>query len=176
MRFGAHMPMQKQQSPGSGQAGSGQGQSLGQGQGQGSGQGRRGHMRQHGGVGMLLHHAEDFGLEQPDIEALEGLREKHELEKAKLEYEEETAKIRFRHAMQRPGATEADVRKAAQAVAAAELELRMMRFNHLKAARDAVKGSSPKKVIDTKAFMRKKRGEFQTGARQGGARPASAKS
>jgi hypothetical protein len=161
MRSGVHMP-RHEQSSGSGQAGSGQGS----GQGKGQGQSRRGHLRQHGGVGMLLHHADDFGLENHDVEALEALQEKHELEKARLEYEEQAAKIKFRHAIQRHGATEADVRKAAQAVAAAELELRMMRFNHLKSARDAVKGSSPAKTIDCKAFMRKKRGEFQQGGRQ----------
>jgi len=163
MRSGTHMPMQRgEQSSGSAQPGSGQG-------GGGGGQSRRGHLRQHGGVGMLLHHAEDFGLEAHDVEALEALQEQHELEKAKLEYEEEAAKIKFRHAIKRPGVTEAQVRKAAEAVAAAELELRMMRFHHLKGARDALKGSSPSKVIDCQAFVRQKRGEFQQGGKQRGA-------
>jgi hypothetical protein len=140
------------------QAGSGQG-----GSGQGGGQSRRGHVRQHGGVGMLLHHADDFGLEHHDIDALETLQEQHELEKAKLEYDETTAKIKFRYMMHRGDATEAEVRQAAQAVAAAELELRMMRFNHLNNARDALKTSSPSKVVDAKAFVRKRRGEFAQG-------------
>ena len=162
MRFGAHMPMN--QNAEQSQGGSAQG---GQGQGQGGGQRRRGHLRQHGGVGMLLHHADEFGLGAKDVEALEALQEKHELEKAKLEYEEKAAKIKFRHIMRRPNAKEADVRAAAQAVANAELDLRMMRFKHLKAAGQAVKGSSGK-VIDVKAFMRRKRARMQQGGEGGG--------
>ncbi|MGD0864145.1 MAG: hypothetical protein ABSA49_01175 [Rhizomicrobium sp.] len=165
MRNGTHMPiMQRGEQSSGGQAGSGQA-----GSGQDGGQKRRGHLRQHGGVGMLLHHADDFGLEDHDIEALETLQEKHELEKAKLEYEEQAAKIKLRYAMHRGNATEAEVKKAAQAVAAAETELRMMRFHHLKGARDALKTSSPSKVVDVKSFVRKKRGEFGQGGGQRGA-------
>lgn len=133
------------------------------GSGQDGGQQRHGQMRQVGGIGMLLHHCKDFTLTDEQLDKLEALLETNELEKAKLRYDEQAAKIKFRYAIRRADADEAAVRSAAEAVGKAELELRLMRFRHLQTARALL---SPDQCRMVTAFRRAKRGERGQG--QGG--------
>lgn len=97
--------------------------------------GRRGSAKQVGGVGMLLHHVDDFGLNDNQIEKLNKMMLEFELEKVDLQAALQKAKITWRALVRDVDAAEQDVMKAIDNVAQCEANLRKMRYSHLKAAR-----------------------------------------
>jgi len=97
--------------------------------------GRRGSAKQVGGVGMLLHHVDDFGLNDDQIEQLNKMMFEFELEKVDLQAALQKAKITWRALVRNVEADESDVMNAIDNVSRAEANLRKMRYNHLKAAR-----------------------------------------
>ena len=97
--------------------------------------GRRGSAKQVGGVGMLLHHVDDFGLNDNQINQLNQMMTEFELEKVDLQAALQKAKITWRALIRNIDAAEADVMNAIDNVARAEADLRKMRYHHLKAAR-----------------------------------------
>jgi hypothetical protein len=100
--------------------------------------GRRGSAKQVGGVGMLLHHVDDFGLNDNQVEQLTKLMVDFELEKIDLQAALQKAKVIWRSLIRDVDANEADVMSAIDNVSQAEANLRKMRFNHLKAARNVL--------------------------------------
>ena len=96
---------------------------------------RGGSARQTGGVGMLLRHAEEFGLSEDQQNRLEKLRLGHELEKVDLRAAVAKAKIRLRGLSRNYDAAEADVLAAIDELSTCEGNLRKMRYRHLQAAR-----------------------------------------
>ena len=84
---------------------------------------------------MLLHHVDDFGLNDSQIEQLTKMQLDNELEKVDLQAALQKAKIRWRSLIRSVDANEADVMSAIDNVAKAEADLRKMRYHHLKAAR-----------------------------------------
>jgi len=102
------------------------------------GSGRRGSAKQVGGVGMLLHHVDDFGLNDGQIEQLNQLMLDFELEKIDKQAALQKAKIRRRALIRNVDANEADVMTAIDNVSRAEGDLRKMRYSHLKAARSVL--------------------------------------
>jgi Spy/CpxP family protein refolding chaperone len=97
--------------------------------------GRRGSAKQVGGVGMLLHHVDDFGLNDSQIEQLNKMMLTFELEKVDLQAALQKAKIQWRALIRDVDANEVEVMAAIDNVSRAEANLRKMRYNHLKAAR-----------------------------------------
>ncbi|HJP93683.1 MAG TPA: periplasmic heavy metal sensor [Pyrinomonadaceae bacterium] len=100
--------------------------------------GRRGSAKQVGGIGMLLHHVDDFGLNDDQIEQLNKMMLEFELEKVDLYAALQKAKITWRSLIRNVDADESDVMNAIDNVAKAEANLRKMRYNHLKAARNVL--------------------------------------
>ena len=124
------------------QAGSGVGQKQGQTAGSDQRQsGRRGHLKQVGGIGMLLHHSEDFNLTEAQEDKLLKKQLEFELEKVDLEAAVKKAKITLRALMRDVNAAEPHVMAAIDQLAAAEGNLRKMRFNHLNAGRKVLNDS-----------------------------------
>ena len=97
--------------------------------------GRRGSAKQVGGIGMLLHHVDDFGLNDSQVEQLSSMQLDFELEKIDLQAALQKAKVRWRALVRNVDADEADVMSAIDTVSQAEANLRKMRYSHLKAAR-----------------------------------------
>src|SRR6185436_2523714 len=97
--------------------------------------GRRGSAKQVGGVGMLLHHADDFGLNNNQIDQLTMLMLEFEIEKVDQQAALQKAKINWRALVRNIDAAEPEVMKAIDNIAQAEADLRKMRYRHLKAAR-----------------------------------------
>jgi hypothetical protein len=95
---------------------------------------RGGSLRQMGGVGMLLRHADEFGLTEEQEEHLNDLKTNHELEKIDLLAAVQKAKVTFRSLIRKHDAAEQDVMNAIDQIAAREAELRKMRYRHMKAA------------------------------------------
>ena len=100
--------------------------------------GRRGSAKQVGGVGMLLHHVDDFGLSDSQVDQLSKLMIDFELEKVDLQAALQKAKIIWRSLIRDVDANEADVMAAIDKVSKAEADIRKMRYNHLKAARSVL--------------------------------------
>lgn len=100
--------------------------------------GRRGSVKQVGGVGMLLHHVDDFGLNDSQVEQLSKMQVDFELEKVDLQAALQKAKIRWRALVRNVDANETDVMTAIDNVSKAEADLRKMRYNHLKSARNVL--------------------------------------
>jgi Spy/CpxP family protein refolding chaperone len=100
--------------------------------------GRRGSAKQVGGIGMLLHHVDDFGLNDNQIEQLNKMMLEFELEKVDRQAALQKAKINWRALIRDVDADEADVMTAIDNVSKAEGDLRKMRYNHLKAARSVL--------------------------------------
>src|SRR5829696_9619937 len=98
--------------------------------------GRRGSAKQVGGVGMLLHHVDDFGLNDSQVDQLNNLQVDFELEKVDLQAALQKAKIRWRALVRNVDANDAEVMTAIDNVSRAEADLRKMRYNHLKSARN----------------------------------------
>jgi hypothetical protein len=97
--------------------------------------GRRGHLKQVGGVGMLLHHVDDFDLTDEQVEQLSSFLTDFELEKVDLEAALHKAKIRLRAFMRDVDASEQNVMQAIDQVSEAEGNLRKMRYRHLQQTR-----------------------------------------
>lgn len=95
---------------------------------------RGGSLRQMGGVGMLLRHADEFDLTEEQEERLNEIRTEHELEKIDLLAALQKAKVMFRSLIRNHNAAEQDVMNAIDQVAAREAELRKMRYRHMKTA------------------------------------------
>jgi hypothetical protein len=95
---------------------------------------RGGSLRQMGGVGMLLRHADEFGLTEKQEEDLNDLKTTHELEKIDLLAALQKSKVEFRALIRKHDAAEKDVMDAIDKLAAREAELRKMRYRHMKAA------------------------------------------
>jgi len=141
-RWKAQRPVALQGSPG----GASEVQTTGPDQRQSA---RRGSAKQTGGVGMLLHHVDDFNLTQHQTEQLTKMQVDFELEKVDLEAALRKAKIRWRALIRDIDASEQDVLTAIDKVTACEGDLRKMRFNHLKAARGVL---NPNQQSDLKIF------------------------
>jgi hypothetical protein len=130
--------------------------------------GRRGSAKQVGGVGMLLHHVDDFGLNDSQVGQLKKLMLEFELEKVDLQAALQKAKIMWRSLVRDIDAEEADVMTAIDNVSRAEANLRKMRYSHLKAARGVLK---PAQRNNLKHFSLKQSREKVGG--NGGERRAS---
>jgi hypothetical protein len=121
----------------------------GGGSGSGSGDGpMAGSMRNAGGVGMLIASAEKFGLSGDQVKKLEGMKHDFQMEKVDVQAAVYKAKLRLKRLMKDPQAAEGDVMAAIDAVAAAEGDVRKMRYRHLKAARGTLQGDQMSKVMD----------------------------
>jgi Spy/CpxP family protein refolding chaperone len=127
--------------------------------------GRRGSAKQVGGVGMLLHHVDDFGLNDDQIEKLNKLMLEFELEKVDRQAALQKAKINWRALVRNIDANEADVMTAIDNVSRAEGDLRKMRYNHLKAARGVLE---PDQRNDLKTFHLKQSRQKVGGGGGGG--------
>lgn len=112
------------------------GQSRGSGRGGGgrSGASQGGSLRQMGGVGMLQRHASEIGLSDDQLDRLDALRTRHEIEKIDLQAALQKAKVLLRSKARDLSLPEAEVMGAIEEVCRAECELRKMRYRHLKAA------------------------------------------
>lgn len=129
-RWMAQRPVAVQPASGDGQAGDTQISGPDQ-----RSSGRRGHLKQVGGVGMLLHHVEDFDLTEDQVEKLSNFQTDFELEKVDLDAALRKAKIRLRALMRDVDADERHVMQAIDEVSIGEGNLRKMRYNHLKQTR-----------------------------------------
>lgn len=128
---------------------------------------RGGSLRQMGGVGMLLRHADEFDLTEEQEERLNEIRTEHELEKIDLLAALQKAKVMFRSLVRKHDAAEKDVMDAIDKVAEREAELRKMRYRHMKTAhsvlsddqRNSLKTFHKQKTQDkVKAFRQAERG------------------
>ena len=106
-----------------------------------------GSMRHSGGVGMLIASAETFGLKSEQVEKLQGMKHDFQMEKIDVQAAVQKAKLRLKRQMKDPGAAEGDVIAAIDAVAAAEGDVRKMRYRHLKAARGVLASDQMAKVM-----------------------------
>ena len=129
--------------------------------------GRRGSAKQSGGVGMLLHHVDDFGLNNNQINQLNQMMTDFELEKVDLQAALQKAKINWRALVRNIDAAEADVMNAIDNVARAEADLRKMRYRHLKAARGVLQ---PEQQDNLRTFHLKKSRQKVGGGGGGGGR------
>lgn len=127
--------------------------------------GRRGSAKQVGGVGMLLHHVDDFGLNDDQVEQLNKMMLQFELEKVDLNAALQKAKITWRSLIRNVDANEAEVMTAIDNVSRAEADLRKMRYNHLKAARGILE---PAQKSNLKTFHLKQSRQKAGGAGGGG--------
>ena len=93
----------------------------------GEGADRGGSLRELGGVGFLLRHADEFNLTESQRQNLNKLRIRFELEKVDKLAALQKAKITLRALMHDPEAAERDVLEAIDKVAACEADLRKMR-------------------------------------------------
>src|ERR1051325_8429816 len=84
--------------------------------------GRRGSAKQAGGIGMLLHHVDDFGLNDDQIQQLNNMMLEFELEKVDRQATLQKAKIPWRALIRNIDADEASVDRAIADVSQAEGE------------------------------------------------------
>ena len=108
---------------------------------------RGGSLREMGGVGFLLRHAEEFDLTELQQASLSKLQIPFELEKVDKMAALQKAKITFRALVRDPDAAEQEVLDAIEKVAACEADLRKMRYHHLKAARAQLKKNQRDGVV-----------------------------
>lgn len=127
--------------------------------------GRRGSAKQVGGVGMLLHHVDDFGLTDDQIHQLNKMQVDFEIEKVDLQAALQKAKIIWRSLVRDVDANEADVMKAIDDVSQAEANLRKMRYSHLKGARGVLE---PGQRNNLRTFHLKQSREKAAGGGGGG--------
>jgi Spy/CpxP family protein refolding chaperone len=128
---------------------------------------RGGSLRQMGGVGMLLRHADEFDLTEEQEERLNQIRTEHELEKIDLLAALQKAKVMFRSLVRNHNSAEQDVMAAIDKVAEREADLRKMRYRHMKTAhsvlnddqRNSLKSFHKQKTQNkVKAFRQAERG------------------
>jgi hypothetical protein len=105
-----------------------------------------GSLRQMGGVGMLQRHASEIGLSDDQLDSLDALRTRHELEKIDLQAALQKAKVLQRAKARDLSAPEAEVMSAIEETCRAECELRKMRYRHLKAAHGVLNQDQLEKV------------------------------
>jgi hypothetical protein len=98
---------------------------------------------------MLLHHVEDFDLNENQVAQLSRMQLDFELEKVDLQAALQKAKIIWRALVRDIDAAEKDVMKAIDNISRCEANLRKMRYNHLKAARGVLQ---PKQRDNLKTF------------------------
>jgi hypothetical protein len=115
---------------------------------------------------MLLHHVEDFGLNDSQIAQLTKLQLAFELEKVDLQAALQKAKITWRALIRDVDAAEQDVMKAIDNVSRCEANLRKMRYSHLKTARGVLQ---PKQRNNLRTFQLKQSRQ-KVGAGDGGER------
>ena len=161
-RWKAQRPVAVQGTPGQGAEAESQSQVSGPDQ---RGSGRRGSAKQVGGVGMLLHHVDDFGLNDAQIEQLNKMMLEFELEKIDLQAALQKAKVTWRSLVRDVDANEADVMTAIDNVSRAEGNLRKMRYNHLKTARSVLE---PAQRTNLKTFHLKQSRQKAGGGTGGG--------
>lgn len=111
-----------------------------------SGAQQGGSLRQMGGVGMLQRHAEELGLSDDQLDRLDALRTRHELEKIDLQAALQKAKVLLRAGIRDLATPEAEVMQAIDEVGRREVELRKMRYRHLKAAHAVLDENQYEKV------------------------------
>ncbi|HVG35797.1 MAG TPA: hypothetical protein VM911_22285 [Pyrinomonadaceae bacterium] len=128
---------------------------------------RGGSLRQVGGVGHLLRNAEEHNLTEDQEDRLSKMQVEFELEKVDLRAALEKAKIRFRALVRDHDSSEQDVMAAIDTLAAAEADMRKMRYRHLKSShgvlndeqRTGLKAFHKQRVRDkVKAFRLAKHG------------------
>lgn len=129
---------------------------------------RGGSMRQMGGVGMLQHHAEDFDLTDEQMDALDAMKPKFEMEKVDLQMAMHKAKIRLRTSMCEEGCAEANVMAAIDEVAKTEADLRKMRYRHLQEARAVLTDDQRAQIKKHRRKMEKQKVRMMREQRQGG--------
>lgn len=100
----------------------------------GPGAQRGGSLRQMGGLGMLLRHAEEFNLTEAQQEQLSRMQVDFELEKIDLQAALGKAKVIFRSLVRNHDTPEQDVMDAIDRLSTCEANLRKMRYRHLKSA------------------------------------------
>jgi Spy/CpxP family protein refolding chaperone len=109
------------------------------------------HFRNSGGVGVLLSHAQDFGLSAAQIDQLEAMRPTFELARHDLQAALLKAETQLRAVLQNDTAAENEVMTAIDDVARCQGELLKMRYRNLQKARDVLTDEQRSKV---KAFRR----------------------
>jgi hypothetical protein len=121
---------------------------MGQRRGTGGRSGARqgGSLRQMGGVGMLQRHAGELGLSDEQLDRLDALRTSHELEKIDLQAALQKAKVLWRAKVRDLSTPEPEAMRAIEEVGRCEVELRKMRYRHLKAAHKVLNGDQLEKI------------------------------
>jgi hypothetical protein len=109
------------------------------------------HFRNSGGVGVLLSHAQDFGLSEAQIGQLEALRPTFETARLDLQTALLKAEAQLRAVLQNDTAADNEVMAAIDAVTHCQGELLKMRYRNLQKARDVLTDEQRSKV---KAFRR----------------------
>lgn len=111
-----------------------------------SGSRRGGSLRQMGGVGMLQRRADQFDLDEAQLDTLDALRVDFELEKVDLRAAMRKSKIRLRAAMRKDEPDETEVMARIDEVSCCEGELKKMAFHHLQKARAVLTQDQCKKI------------------------------
>ena len=109
------------------------------------------HFRNSGGVGVLLSHAQDFGLSEAQIDQLEALRPTFELARHDQQAALLKAEAQLRAVLQDESAAENAVLAAIDEVARCQGELLKMRYRNMQKARAVLTDEQRNKV---KAFRR----------------------
>jgi hypothetical protein len=117
---------------------------------------RGGSLRQKGGIGMVLRRSEEFNLTEKQEATLNKMRTGFELEKVDLRAALSKAQIMFRALIRDHDSSEADVLAAIDKLAAAEADLRKMRYYHMK---ETHKVLDKKQMDSLKTFHRNQKRE-----------------
>jgi hypothetical protein len=126
-----------------------------------SGQGRvgaerGGSLRQKGGIGMVLRRAEEFNLTAKQEAQLNKMRVEFELEKVDLRAALSKAQIMFRALIRDVDSPEKEVLAAIDKLAAAEADMRKMRYYHMKKTHGVL---DSKQMSNLKTFHRNQKRE-----------------
>ncbi|HEY0547103.1 MAG TPA: hypothetical protein VGC91_17120 [Pyrinomonadaceae bacterium] len=117
---------------------------------------RGGSLRQKGGIGMILRRAEEFNLTDKQEAKLNKMRTEFELEKVDLRAALSKAQIMFRSLIRDHDSSEEDVLAAIDKLAAAEADLRKMRYYHMKKTHKVLDN---KQMTNLKTFHRNQKRE-----------------
>jgi Spy/CpxP family protein refolding chaperone len=109
------------------------------------------YFRNSGGVGVLLGHAQDFGLSEAQVDQLEALRPTFELARHDVQAALLKAETQLRAVLQNDTAAENDVMAAIDEVSRFQGELLKMRYRNMQKARNVLTADQRNKV---KAFRR----------------------
>ena|SRR5262249_15040016 len=118
---------------------------------QASSQSIENHFRNSGGVGVLLSHAQDFGLSAAQVDQLQALRPTFELARHDVQAAQLKAETQLRALLQDDTAAETDVLAAIDEVSRCHGELLKMRYSNMQKARAVLTDDQRNKV---KAFRR----------------------